>query len=255
MVGKTAANSGTVGIEARPTGRLFATADGAYAAKFERLSSDGTLIQLTQDAAPVGAIGVKDGDLVIHSTAAGHEGLRLGNGAIVATDNAGTTTDAACNLGGATSRFTNLYLSGGVYLGGTGAANLLDDYEEGTWTPTLVGTTSGSATLTVSKANYTKVGNKVFAACYLSGIDLSTDTIVGTMKIDGLPFTGASEYSQAASITFQNISTTYLNISAYVQTSWLLLNQNSTTTTLTRADCVSTSSRSIMVGVTYTTTA
>jgi hypothetical protein len=30
----------------------------------------------------------------------------------------------------------DLTLSGGVYLGGTGSANYLDDYEEGTWTPT-----------------------------------------------------------------------------------------------------------------------
>lgn len=29
----------------------------------------------------------------------------------------------------------NIEVSGGVYLGGTGAANKLDDYEEGTWTP------------------------------------------------------------------------------------------------------------------------
>ena len=34
-----------------------------------------------------------------------------------------------------TFRFKDLYLSGGVYLGGTGSANQLDDYEEGTWTP------------------------------------------------------------------------------------------------------------------------
>ena len=28
---------------------------------------------------------------------------------------------------------TDITLSGGVYLGGTGSANYLDDYEEGTW--------------------------------------------------------------------------------------------------------------------------
>jgi hypothetical protein len=31
----------------------------------------------------------------------------------------------------------SIEVSDGVYLGGTGAANKLDDYEEGTWTPTL----------------------------------------------------------------------------------------------------------------------
>ena len=49
---------------------------------------------------------------------------------------------------------TSLTLSGGVYLGGTGAANLLDDYEEGTWTPTW----SVGGTITVNNATYVKVG-------------------------------------------------------------------------------------------------
>ena len=38
---------------------------------------------------------------------------------------------------------------------GTGTSELLDDYEEGTWTPTLTGTTSGSATVTVTTARTT----------------------------------------------------------------------------------------------------
>ena len=46
--------------------------------------------------------------------------------------------DAAIDLGDETRRFKDLYLSGGVYLGGTGSANKLDDYEEGTWTPDLL---------------------------------------------------------------------------------------------------------------------
>jgi hypothetical protein len=51
-------------------------------------------------------------------------------------------------------------LSGGVYLGGTGSANKLDDYEEGTWTPTEL---SGSGiTLTPNTTNwYAKVGDLV----------------------------------------------------------------------------------------------
>ena len=40
----------------------------------------------------------------------------------------------AIDLGNGNNRFKDAYLSGGVYLGGTGSANKLDDYEEGTWT-------------------------------------------------------------------------------------------------------------------------
>jgi hypothetical protein len=39
--------------------------------------------------------------------------------------------DATADLGLSNRRFKDLYLSGGVYLGGTVAANHLDDYEEG----------------------------------------------------------------------------------------------------------------------------
>jgi hypothetical protein len=59
--------------------------------------------------------------------------------------------DGATNLGIASKRFDDLFLSGGVYLGGTGAANLLEDYETGTWTPVLSkSTTAPSVTYTDS---------------------------------------------------------------------------------------------------------
>ena len=54
----------------------------------------------------------------------------------------------------------DLTLSGGVYLGGTGSANYLDDYEEGSWTPVSVGTSVG---ITSSYSRYTKIGNYVIA--------------------------------------------------------------------------------------------
>ena len=54
----------------------------------------------------------------------------------------------------------------GVYLGGTGAANKLDDYEEGTWTPSISG--YGQELLAVnSTGSYTKVGNRSRLTVYL----------------------------------------------------------------------------------------
>jgi hypothetical protein len=39
--------------------------------------------------------------------------------------------------------------TGGLYVGGSADANKLDDYEEGTWTPAVIGTTvAGTATYT-----------------------------------------------------------------------------------------------------------
>ena len=64
----------------------------------------------------------------------------------------------------------------------TAAANALDDYEEGTWTPTIV---QGATLSTISTANYTKVGRLVTIQFHI--------TISGgnanELRIGGLPFT------------------------------------------------------------------
>jgi hypothetical protein len=65
---------------------------------------------------------------------ASHAGMEFGTNQI-APRSGGTSVDATVDLGYFSLRWKDLYLSGGVYLGGTGAANKLDDYEEGTWTP------------------------------------------------------------------------------------------------------------------------
>jgi hypothetical protein len=92
--------------------------------------------------------------------------------------------DNVVNLGQSGERFKDLYLSGGVYLGGTVAANKLDDYEEGTWTPAFTNLTIGNGT---QSHIYTKVGNKVT----LEGtITLgSTSSISGALNDASVPFT------------------------------------------------------------------
>ena len=92
---------------------------------------------------------------------------------------ASNKTDDAAILGHQASRFKDLYLSGGVYLGGTGAANNLDDYEEGVWTATVSsGTVSGAS-------SYTRIGRMVYVTADL--------ILAGTrggeaFRVGGLPF-------------------------------------------------------------------
>jgi len=61
-------------------------------------------------------------------------------------------------------------------------ANTLDDYEEGTWTPTL----GGTATYSIQSGKYTKIGRFVFASAVLSVTLLGTGS---TSTVSGLPFT------------------------------------------------------------------
>jgi hypothetical protein len=84
--------------------------------------------------------------------------------------------------------------SKGIYLGVTSAtaSNLLDDYEEGTWTPTF---TSGGNTLTISGGTqtyrYTKIGRQVFIEFNIENSTVSGTAATGDQRIT-LPFTGTS---------------------------------------------------------------
>jgi hypothetical protein len=79
--------------------------------------------------------------------------------------------------------------SKGIYLGTTTAtaSNLLDDYEEGTFTPTIAGTTTaGTGTYSDQHGQYTKVGDICFVNIY---IVWNAHTGTGNMKLSNLPFT------------------------------------------------------------------
>jgi len=86
--------------------------------------------------------------------------------------------------------------SKGVHLGVTSAtaSNLLDDYEEGTWTPAATNTSDWSGfaatNMGVSMARYTKVGRKVSIMAKISFPDSGTSAIAAgdAVHIDGLPF-------------------------------------------------------------------
>jgi hypothetical protein len=124
--------------------------------ELRRDSTDGSILDFQKDGSTVGSIGTKSSLMTIGT---GTTGLIFDSGQIYpwnTTTNAGI--DASKDLGASGARFKDLYLSGGVYLGGTGAANKLDDYEEGTWTPSA-GEWSG--TYSQQDGYYTKVGNLV----------------------------------------------------------------------------------------------
>jgi len=91
-------------------------------------------------------------------------------------------------LGTGSSAGGNLYVGGGVYLGGTATANKLDDYDEGTWTPAVSGSgTAGTATYGLQGGSYTKIGNKV--TCWFSIANFAQSGASGNFIISGLPFT------------------------------------------------------------------
>ena len=70
------------------------------------------------------------------------------------------------------------------------ASAVLDDYEEGTWTPTLYYSSSGSATLSEALGNYTKIGRQVHAMITMTVSAQGSGS--GNAYIGGFPFTSGS---------------------------------------------------------------
>jgi len=187
LVGKTSANATDVGIVANANGRLYAAASGASSI-FNRTSSDGDIVDFRKDGSTVGSIGIQSTGFYIDGES-GHAGIRFAGNEVSPRDN-GSDADGVVSLGESDKRFKDLYLSGGVYLGGTGSANQLDDYEEGTWTATLEGTTTNPSTSVTTTARYTKVGRLVTVTVTFSGVN--TTGAAGAVRVSGLPFTAYS---------------------------------------------------------------
>jgi hypothetical protein len=103
-------------------------------------------------------------------------------------------------------------------------ANTLDDYEEGTWTPTIVGsTTAGTASYTTAQGYYTKIGNRVFLQCY---INWGSGTGAGNLLIGNLPFATSSSANSQGGLTITYINNVALTASNYA---FALLQVNKTT--------------------------
>ena len=152
-----------------------------------RITSGGTLLQT-------------GGDLVIDSTNNGYGGLRIVDDSggdytvnYIAGRNQGATahvfkrsgrtqgTSPWANSGG-DIEFARISRGGIAFGGDTAAANTLDDYEEGTWTPNF---TNCTYTPTVQFGRYTKIGRYVYCTITIDGNSMSGSGIIG---LEGLPF-------------------------------------------------------------------
>lgn len=78
---------------------------------------------------------------------------------------------------------------------GTGTSELLNDYEEGTWTPTYVpsGTNFTSITYAIQQGAYTKVGRQVTVRFLLRTSAITIGSASGNISVRGLPFAVAAQ--------------------------------------------------------------
>jgi hypothetical protein len=108
-----------------------------------------------------------------------------------------STLDSTVRIGVASTNANGgiLQLSSGITFPATAVAatdaNTLDDYEEGSFTPTAIGTTTaGTGTYTGQAGRYTKIGDLVTIRIRISW---SAHTGTGNLRIGNLPFTVANE--------------------------------------------------------------
>ena len=194
LVGKTNNTLSNDGTVIRTGGEILVTNTNDIVANFNRTGTNGSIVTLYKDGSTVGSIGVNGSHVYIGTNDTTLK-MDSANNGIFPRGTDGAQRDAAIQLGSAGNRFTDLYLSGGAYLGGTGSANKLDDYEEGTFTPTFGGsTTNPTVTYAVQSGVYTKIGNLVTATVVV-GTSANTGG-AGSIQIKGLPFAAknASEY-------------------------------------------------------------
>jgi hypothetical protein len=211
-VGKTADNNAVAGVALSGSG-IVKAARTDWSLLLNRLTTDGDIALFQKDGATVGSIGTNSNTIYIDGSAA-NTGLQFA-GSTIAPRDAGALSDAGVDLGNSSYRFKDLYLSGGVYLGGTGAANLLDDYEEGTFTATLTAYPTGPTTAATTTAYYTKTGNIVNVFIRFS--DKNTTGASGSMRITGLPFTSRNvTENQAAVPMMHNLTISDKYVTGYI---------------------------------------
>jgi len=144
----------------------------------------------------------------------------------------------------------------GVYLGVTSAtaSNLLNDYEEGTWTPTV-----DVGTITATDCIYTKVGRKVFIQGRVDTFSDSTSS--NAIYFRGLPFTASSSQTAVGSVMYRylDLNTNYYSIVPFVTTggseiTFYEIGDNVNWTQISHSDITSANTR-FYFSISYMTTA
>ena len=138
-----------------------------------------------------GALGTPSSGTVTNLTGTASININGTVGATTATTGKFTTVQAATTMGvgGTTPSASGAGISFPATQSASTDVNTLDDYEEGTWTPSV----GGTATYTTQTGRYTKIGNIVYIQGQISILLLLTGS---ASTLSGLPFSAASGSSE-----------------------------------------------------------
>ena len=177
------------GITLSPDGDIFATGITTVGSRIDVISSENTLGILTSSTNGANL------DLFDDDT---QSRIRTVDGRLhLYSDFGGSVADSSIRffVDGSNEKARILSTGGITFNGDTATANALDDYEEGTWTPSIY--SGGSPSYSQQSGLYTKIGNLVthiFVMAY-SGASASTNT-----RIQGLPFAYSSTFETSTNM-------------------------------------------------------
>ena len=206
-----AATTGTFSDAVTVANGLTVDDDGATALTVDRATSDGTVIDVQKNGSSAGVIGTIGSKITIGS---GGTGVRFNYAGIdtVSPWNVSTNalTDNATSLGYTNTRFKDLYLGGSLYIGGTGSANALDDYEIGNISSSGLSDASGAGlSFSFNAGNYVKAGDMV---CFEIDFSFPSTSNGSQAEVTCLPFVQVGNYG-SGTIGYQSrnaITTTYI---------------------------------------------
>jgi len=182
---------------------------GATPLTVDRATDNGDIIDLQKDGTSVGNIAVDSNDnIMFGAKTGGGAGFYLhgsgGTDPFVLPMKENALSDNTVTLGDSARRYKDLYLGGGAYIGGTGAGNKLDMYDEGTYT---IAERHGQATITNNRVNYTRIGRLVFVA---ASIEVGSNSNGNVLNLT-LPFSSSINgyYLGGGNTSYTTLSSTY----------------------------------------------
>jgi hypothetical protein len=129
------------------------------------------------------------------------------------TDGTRVTASSTIGVGAATPSTSGAGITFPATQSASSDVNTLDDYEEGTWTPSLGGTT----TYSTQTGRYTKIGRMVYVQGYMTITSIGTGN---TSILSGLPFSasGGGDVESGMTISyFVSFTTSIVFATLYVQ--------------------------------------
>jgi hypothetical protein len=239
LVGKTSVGLSNSGVELREGAASGFTRNDTVM-DLNRTSSDGQIMRFRKDSTVVGSIGSVSGvDLFVAGNRGAGQRYLLDN--ILPCNSAGNVTNGDIDLGTADYKYRDLFLGGGVYLGGGVAANKLDDYEQSTFTPEFY---YGSWGYSVKRGDIIRIGNLVQVSMLIAWSSSSStgDVLTVQLPIQSIAVTTARFSGCLGYVSGFDTTTDYKQINPIMSgnstfINFYRMNDNAAPTYLTNSSC------------------